>query len=243
MSELVLSSTSLDTYLSCHLSWWFAYVVAKRGQSSEQLDVGIATHSVAEWLLLAKRDGTKGLPPPDIPPYGHVHDEAIRLGNLYERDVLPLIEPTHIEAVYQFRMGGILYQSILDAADAHGVVRDLKTTGHRPSKDHRRYRISMIGHALGYEILTGHTADKMILDYLVRTKTAYYWPVDLGPLTDDDADLFEATIVGVAADIADGDFEPTGLSSPWACAMCKFKTMCGPYQRYKEATDAKATSQ
>lgn len=233
MPDLVLSSSSVQTYLNCHLQWWFEYMAAIPGTRNEAMEVGIATHTLVEEYLLAKLGPVPAFNPAER--VGHVWKEADRLLQVYP---VSLIDPWLVEAQYQYEIGGILYQSILDVAEKDGVVRDLKTTSKRPSRRSDRYRISMTGHALGFRVLTDMIETNIVVDYVVRTKTAYHWPVELGQLSDDDVDLFEATLQGVAEGIDKADFEPTGLESSWACAGCIHAAHCGPYQRFKEVTGA-----
>ena len=228
MSGLVLSSSSVATYLDCHLQWWFAYVVRDPGKPREQTLVGIATHDLVESLLTDPKSLRR--------QPGHVWDEAYRLLPVFEAEVLPQLGTVrYVEQVYQFEIEGFYYQSYLDYVDGSNRVRDLKTTSRRPGPHDERYRVPMIGHALGFRSLTGEIEADVILDYLVRTKTPYYWPIASGgPVSEDDEEFFIATLEGVTKGIAARDYDPTGLGSPWACLSCPYQDQCGPYQRSKE---------
>lgn len=231
MSDLILSSSSVAAWLDCHLRWWFDYVALRPAPVDERLQTGIDVHAQVEWLLRLKQGSwlyDKSNPRPPASP------AVMELATLYERQVLWRVEPVLVEAEYQFNLDGVTYQSILDAADDQGVVIDLKTSASRPGKDGRRYRLSMIGHAIGYRVLMAKEETGRRLDYLIRTKTPYYWPVELDPIDDDDYDYFSATLYEVAEGIDRGEYAPTGLDSPWACATCPHKAACGPYQRMKE---------
>ncbi len=52
----------------------------------------------------------------------------------------------------------------------------------------------------------------------------------------DDVDVLAATLSAVARGVEDGDYEPTGLGT-LACSYCGHKAICGPYQRFQEASN------
>lgn len=224
---LVLSSTSLSTWLDCHLQWFFRYVMYLDGEPSDAITIGIAVHEHAEAALKGQwaSDSLSSDP------------EVLRLVTVWATDVAPLLgSPQLVEAPYRVVVNGITYQSTLDVVDAEGRVRDLKTTAKRPRSG--RYRLAMIGHALGSRALTGNTETDVVLDYIVRTKSPYYWPESYGgPITEDDIDDFAAVLDAVATGIDREEYDATGLESPWACAMCPYRAVCGPRLRYEGIVD------
>lgn len=223
MSDLVLSSSSVAIWLECHLAWWFRYVLQSDGDPGEQLEVGIAVHEHAESELKDDREMVLSSDP-----------AVLDLVDVWREHIRPeLGVPRLVEAGYRLNVNGIPYQSILDVVDEGSIVRDLKTTAKRPPAG--RYRISLIGHALGFRALTGEKEKGRALDYVVRAKTPYYWPETFeGPATMDEVAEFGATIENVAAGIDRGEFAATGLDSPWACATCPYRAECGPRIRYEE---------
>lgn len=225
MSDLVLSSSSVSTWLDCELQWYFRYVMFLEGEPSEALTTGIDVHEHAAVLLDPDYRAEDGL---------SVDPAILELVDVYKTDVMPEIgKPLLVEEPYRLNVNGIDYQSILDVVDEEGRVRDLKTTNKRPRAG--RYRISMIGHALGSRALTDEVETDVVLDYIVRTKTPYYWPESLGgPVSEDDIAEFGGTVVAVAEGIDKGEYAATGLDSPWACSMCPYRAECGPRQRYEE---------
>lgn len=220
---LVLSSTSVNTWLDCHLQWYFRYVLMYDSTPSEAISTGIAVHEHAEMLL--KQNTLAD---------GSVDPEVIDLIELWKREVKPQLGITQfVEAPYRIEVNGIAYQSILDVVDEQGAVRDLKTTRRKPRPG--RYQLAMIGHALGSRSLTGTIESDVVLDYLVRTRVPYYSrEAKGGPVTDDEIDVFAGTLAAVADGIDREEYDATGLDSPWACAVCPYKSICGPRQRYEE---------
>ena len=230
MSErpVVFSASSVNAYQTCHLQWWLTYVAGERGTQSEPQRVGIKLHDFAERSL--RNLGT-----------AHITNdpEIVDLAKVWNRDILPTYRwPLLIEAEFQLEINGIPFSGILDAVDEQDVpwgyaliLRDTKTTGSRPSAG--KYRFAMTGYKLGAEDLLGRKIDAAQLDYIVRTKTPYYWPEALDPIDNDDINVFAATLETVANGVAQGDYEPTGLGT-WACKTCSHRAICGPYQRLEE---------
>jgi hypothetical protein len=145
----------------------------------------------------------------------------------FRRDVLPTAEPVVVEAPFQLTIDDWAYSGIVDWCD--DALHDLKTVGSRPSNG-SRYQFAMTGYALGYYVLMAHYPADKVLDYIVRTKQPYHWPIRLGPLTDDEIDTFAATVGQVARGIAAGNYRPTGLEKPGVCAQCGHQETCEPWQ-------------
>jgi hypothetical protein len=227
---VVFSASSVTSYQMCHLQWWFTYVLAEPAEESEPQRVGIKLHDFAERSL--RTLGTR---------YKTDDPEIEALAKVWNNDILPTYRwPVLIEAEFQLEVNDIPYSGILDAVDEHDmpwgealILRDLKSTGSRPSPG--KYRFAMTGYKMGAEDLLGRKIDAAQLDWVVRTKHPYYWPEALEPITDDDINVFAATLETVAEGVARADFEPTGLGT-WACKACGYKAACGPYQRLEEST-------
>jgi len=233
----VLSGSSVATYEECHLQWYFEYV-EKREARSDAMDLGQFVHDYAETIL----NGGAEHGFPDGAPLG----EILPLIDVFDRDVAPTyVSPVLIEAGFELDVEGITYTGFIDAVDVHPedlerfqfseetIVRDLKTSKNRPRPG--RYRDSMVGYYLGAREM-GHQADRLRLDYIVKTKTPYYWPEDQEVPDDDEIDIWASKVVRVHASIEAGDFEATGVGT-WHCTSCPFKDICGPYERYQELTE------
>lgn len=235
---VVFSASSVNAYQSCHLQWYFGFVLLEEGEQSEPMRVGIEVHDYAENRLNWKRDHTwphhqeRATPP-----------EVSLLYAVFDRDILPTYRNAIlIEAPFQLEVNGIPYSGIIDAVDEHDVpwgsaliLRDLKTTGSRPGAG--KYRFAMTGYKLGAEDLLERPIDAAQLDYIVRTKQPYYWPEAMEPITEEDVAVFAATLETVAEGVGRADYEPTGLGTR-ACSSCPHRAICGPYKRYQEVTDA-----
>lgn len=229
---VVFSASSVTAYQMCHLQWYFTYVLGQPGVQSEPQAVGIAVHDAAEAILrrTLPTDAFDAMPP------------ITELVRVFANDILPTYRnPLLIEASFQLEVNDIPYSGVLDAVDEHDVpwgyaliLRDLKTTGSRPSPG--KYRFAMTGYKLGAEDLLGRPIDAAQLDWIVRTKHPYYWPEALEPITEDDINVFAATLETVAEGVARDNYDPTGLGT-WACKACSHAAICGPYQRYQEITD------
>jgi hypothetical protein len=230
MRPVVFSASSVNSYLECHLQWYFTYVLNEQGVESEAQNFGIVLHDAVESIL------RKTLPPDafdDYPIKGAVE--------VFVRDILPTYRnPVLIEAPFQIEVEGIPYSGIIDSVDVQdtpwgdeNILRDLKSTGSRPRAG--RYVFNMRGYWLGARDL-GYEPSGMQLDYIVRTKTPYYWP-EVQPIPDDDdLAVFANTLTRVADLVARADYRPTGLGTR-SCSSCSYTAICGPYQRYKEVTD------
>ena len=229
---VVLSASSVNTYVSCHLAWWFSYVAALPGERSEALDVGTAVHEAADLYLrgAVARDGVV-----------HADPVLLPLERLFREEVMPTYgRAILVEEPFQIEVNGIPFGGTIDSLDeqrkswgVEHILRDLKTTGSRPSP--MRYRFNMVGYFVGVTEGLGHPVTAMQLDYIVRTKKPYYWP-ETQPIPDDyEVEGWAAQIEVVASGIARGDYQPTGLGTS-ACSWCGHRAQCGPYQRLNAAS-------
>ncbi len=142
-------------------------------------------------------------------------------------------KPVYVEQPFEIEIEGIGFSGTIDRVDewADGLaLRDLKTAANRPQGE--RYRRQLTGYAMGLATIDERPILVMIVDAIVLTKTAYYWPIYLDPPDVDDQRLFAATLEGAANGIERGDYAPTGLGT-YACNMCSYRNICGPYQRAK----------
>lgn len=242
MNPVVFSASSVNAYLECHLKWYFTYILNEQGEQSEAQRVGIAVHDYAEGVLRQMRGDGQAVV---------VSEAPMELTGVFNRDILPTYrDPVLIEAAFQIAVNDIPFSGVIDSVDRHdyppltglltaypqrdtiNILRDLKTTGSRPKAG--RYDFNMVGYYLGSTEL-GYTPDVMQLDYIVRTKTPYYWP-EARPVPDEtDIAVFAATLETVANGVERADYAPTGLGTR-ACSYCPVASICGPLTRYKEAT-------
>lgn len=220
MKPVVWSASSLNAYLTCPLRWWFSYIAVMPDESSEERAAGVAIHDYAEQRLNGSTD---------------VHPDGISgMTEVFDRDILPTFrKPVVIEQSFCIDINGIPYSGVVDSIDEqdHHVLRDLKSTKARPPAG--RYRNNLIGYWLGAREEWGIECGSIQLDYIVRTKTPYYWP-EVQPIpSEDEIDIFAATLERAAAGVARGEFPASGVGT-WSCRACGHASRCGPYQRYRE---------
>jgi RecB family exonuclease len=249
-----LSASSVKTWEDCHLMWYFTYVEMRPEPPSEPRETGIAVHDVVEWILKNGSD--------NVPDFDNMSETVSDLVALFSHEVYPTYaKPVLVEAAFELDVEGITSTGFIDSVDRHTVVtderedilvfdespdmidkvttygvevtlRDLKTTKSRPRKG--KFRDNMTGYHLGAREL-GHEPTRWLLDYLVRTKTPYYWPEEQDVPDDDEIDIWAAKVVNVHAQIEEGDWEATGIGT-YVCSYCPFKAICGPYERYQDIT-------
>lgn len=255
--SVLLSASSINTFLRCGYQWYLAYVERVREPPSLKQVLGIATHDAVEVNMRQKLTSHIDLPVADVldaysdsfdaqvrevevftEKPGAVKDDGVRLVSLYQRTVAPPIQPYWVERPIRFMMGGIEYTGYLDLVDERETplgpirrIRDTKTTARRPTGS--SYAIAMSGYALGYRAETGDVEDEVILDYLVRTKTPQYIPISSGgQVSDESLDAFAGISRTIAAAIEAGSFIYNGLYSG-ACSWCGYKERCPGYRGTK----------
>lgn len=247
----VFSTSSIATYLRCGKQWEYAYVYAIKSPPTLRLVVGSAAHEAVEINYRQKIDTGSDLPESDVKDAfsdafdrlvvdvvqeedddekpGESKDSGVALVGQYQTRVSPKIHPTLVEEQIQFRVNDVPFSGYIDLVDQHQQVRDLKTTKKKPSRND--YLISMIGYAIGFRQLTGETERAVVLDYMVRTKVPYYYPVPSeGPVPDYAIAEFAKIVTDVASAVSRGTFIPTGLTNN-ACSWCGYKSICSAYQR------------
>lgn len=242
---VVWSASSVNVYTTCHLQYYFGYVMAETGIVSEAQTVGIAVHDYAEIVLRQMRDGK----PPAAISFGTTElsrPTTAALADLFDRDILPTYrDAVLIEAPFQIEVDGIPFSGVIDSVDRQDVprhdssgpeffdayiLRDLKTTNKRPAAG--KYWFPMVGYFLGARDL-GFEIDAMQLDYIVRTQHPYYWP-EVVPLPDeDDIARWASVLHDVAEGVEKADYEPTGLGT-YVCLYCPYRGICGPLSRYNK---------
>jgi hypothetical protein len=246
MRPVVWSHSSLNTWQSCHLQWYFTYVMGLEEEPSEAKTVGIAVHDYAEWALKVAAgtyggERKEGLPAAMVP-----------LVEVFRNDVLPTFQnPVLIEAPFQLEIDDIPVSGVIDAVDAHAIaqgvdaeglfpgetfiLRDLKTTAKKPRPG--RYRLQVTLYWLGATDL-GYQPDAARLDWIVRTQKPYYHPEDIAPIDDTDIAVLAAALRSAQDGVGAEEYSPTGLGTT-ACSSCGHKAICGPYERFRETTDPK----
>ena len=243
--DLVLSGSSLSTYLRCGLQWEFAYVRRIRRPPRVRMVIGTATHEAVEVNYRQKRETMTDLPLADVldaystafdrevveaeadEDVGEAKDQGVVLTGIYQEKVAPNVQPVLVEEQIQASINGIPYSGFLDVTDQDNRIRDTKTTGKRPAED--VYKLSMTGYSILFRHKTETRETGITLDYLIRTKKPYYLPVEGGPVDDGEINRFARVLEGVSDGIAAGSFPPNGLING-SCGWCGYADICPAYQ-------------
>lgn len=242
--ETTLSASSVATFLRCPKQWEYAYIYhVKRPPRVKQI-VGIAAHEAVEVNYRQKIDSYEDLPVGDVQDAfstaydrqkvdveapeedpGKAKDSGLLAVAEYHKRVSPKVQPLFVEAPVAFHIDGIPYSGVVDVVDHEERIRDLKVTSRKPSGS-GDYGINMIGYALGYRMLHGGSEQDLVLDYVVRTKEPYHYPVSNGgPASPEAITAFAGIIASVSSAIKAGSFPPNGLSSG-ACSWCGYADIC-----------------
>lgn len=245
---VVLSGSSIATYLRCGLQWEFAYVRRIKSPPNVRQVLGIAAHAAVEKNMIQKITTFADLDTDEVvaefadhydrevadvedpdEDVGHAKDSGIALVEHYQRIVSPVIQPTLVEEPVAFNINGIEYAGTIDLLDNRRRLRDLKTTTRKPSED--KHFIAMTGYALGYRHQSGEKETDVVLDYMIRRESrglvsSEYAPVASGgPVNDDAIAAFTETVERVHQAIEAGIFVPTGPQN-FACGWCGYRNIC-----------------
>lgn len=225
--ELILSASSISSYLSCPHRYYLASVLHLPGRQSMAMLMGTAVHAGAEALHKALPAGaTERSFEAEVASVAPVEGEspakglagALRLYETYRANIAPLLgKPVLVEAAFGMRVDGTLVTGRIDFADTD--VHDTKTT-ETPSKvraEYHRLQLSIYRH--GYRVLTGRWPGRLILDIVGLNGRFKQLVVD-----HDDQEMADA--IGLTqAGIMEGRFEPSGALSG-ACRHCPYSGVC-----------------
>lgn len=250
--RLMLSASSVTTFLRCGVQWEYAYVKKVRARPTVKQVLGISAHEAFEHNLLTKQVTKIDLPEDvvldifstaydrqvydatydeDDPPED-AKDQGVKLVRKQHLEIAPSIEPMLVEAPIQFEINGVIWTGTIDFVDGKLRVRDWKTSKRKPSSA-SNYQLAMTGYALGFRQMTGQIESDIQLDFMVRYKKQdpAYYPVPAGgPVPDRAIHMFAETVARVQELIMAGHFVPNGLQSN-ACSWCGYREICPFYKR------------
>lgn len=257
---VVLSGSSLNTFLRCGRQWELAYVYRLKRPPSLKMALGTAGHAAAEIDMRQKMTSGTDLPldevldafrdafaeetvdSPEVPEKKETKplmlDSGVEAMKVWHKDVAPTVTPIMVEEPVQFSIatgdGPVRpYSGTVDLVDDTEKIRDWKFVGKKPDPHSGEYVLNMTGYAIGYRKLTGKLESGVQLDHIVRTKTPYHFPIgDDKPVPDESIVAFADIVESVGGSIDKGAFPPTGLKSG-ACSWCGYKRECGYYQGRK----------
>lgn len=247
---VVLSGSSLNTFLRCAKQWEYAYVYRLRRPPSLKQALGISAHVAAETNMKAKLETWVDLPvdmvldafrdsfqeegrdaeeKPDRKETRPAYlDSGIQAVRHWREVVAPLYQPAMVEQHVQFALNGIPIDGTMDIVDDQGVIRDHKFVSRTPTSG-STYVLNMVGYAIGYRQLTGSIETGIVLDHIVRLKEPKYVPIAApGPVPDKSVIAYAGIVTDVKRSIDAGIFPPTGLQSN-ACSWCGYSDICQPY--------------
>jgi len=253
--DLVLSASSVATFLRCGQQWFYAYVENRKSPPSVKQALGLASHGAVEYnmrqkitskvdapldeVLDAFSDSWNGMAPDieideDDPAPWKVKDNGIKIVRKHHTEVAPAIQPLYVEEPVRFDINSIPYSGTIDLVDQKRRVRDLKTTGRTPSKG-KSHLLQMTGYALGFRQATGETEAEVMLDYFIyyAKQAPKYLPIASGgPIDDAHVVTFSKIVGDVYGQIMDGRFLPNGIEGT-ACSWCGYTDICPAYKEYR----------
>lgn len=252
MSEpVVLSGSSLNTFLRCPKQWEYAYIYRLKRPPSLKQALGTSAHSAAEVHMRAKleshQDGpldivldafrtTWAVEGADAVEKGGKETRAAYIDSgvaavaAWHQQVAPLYQPAMVEQHVQFALNGIPIDGTIDLVDDQGVIRDHKFVSKKPSSN-EQYIINLTGYAIGYRRMTGKVEAAVQLDHIVRTQKPYYEPISSdGPIDDAGIVAYAGIVNDVMKTIDTGVFLPHGLKT-FACSWCPYTDLCPAYRR------------
>jgi hypothetical protein len=250
---VVLSGSSLNTYLRCAHRWELEYVRAIKRPPSLKMALGVSAHEAAELDMAQKVQTGQDLPlepvldafrdsfietareSTEIPEKKETRTLMMASGlaavTTWHRDVAPLVQPASVEAPIQFTINDVPYGGTIDVIDTSYLIRDWKFVGKKPSSG-VDYAYNMTGYAIGFrQQHPGMTETGVVLDHVVRTLKPYHFPIASdGPVPDESILGFAEAVTETHARISEGYFPPTGLRTR-ACSWCPYADgTCKPHR-------------
>lgn len=231
MIPLILSSSSISSWLSCQYRWWLENVLRLPGEGSVAMAIGSAVHAGAEVRQrggdlvdakdIAALELDEELPDEPDEPFDQIARDVGKMLEVYEQKVMPGRHATMVEEPISATINGIVFSGILDAADeATDTVYDLKThSGKSPSFNPKQHVYQMTGYGVLYEHRTGRPAKRLLLDLI--TRTGKYRQYEVQPDRREFVDVLEVVKHGVES----GEYKPTGADAG-RCRYCPMRGKC-----------------
>jgi CRISPR/Cas system-associated exonuclease Cas4 (RecB family) len=250
-TPLVLSGSSINTYLRCPKQWEYAYVKAIKQPPTLRLAIGSAAHTAIEYDLTQKletgvdqsleqlqdtfRDEFEvesyGAEDEPKETKGQALDSGIKSVATWHADVAPDTHPLAVEQEIQFSINGIVVNGTIDVVKQVGfstIIGDWKFVGKKPSSA-GLYLLNLVGYVIGWREKTKQVEDGVVLDHIVRTKQPYHFPIEGGTIPDESISAYAGIVEQVAHGIQTDNFPPTGLQSN-ACSWCGYRDICPAFR-------------
>jgi CRISPR/Cas system-associated exonuclease Cas4 (RecB family) len=230
MSDLILSASSISTYLKCKKMYLYSNVYRVSGGQNLAAALGTAVHAAVETLWKSPKRPETALersferelalvPLPYEEPPETVLADAKRMYINYVQKVVPTFKPTLVEEKFVIEVEGISISGTLDAADED--VHDLKTTSMISKFRPDSYNLQLNLYRLGYKALTGGWPRRLLLDVLPRRGNFTYKQYEVPVETRDTLDVLGIVSQGIMAE----DYSPTGATNG-ACRWCSYQEIC-----------------
>ena len=232
MSEptLILSASSISTYLQCHYKYLLSNVYRIGGGNTMAAVLGSAVHAGVEAFWKSPTRPNSALrrvferelttvPTPFEEEPSVVLAEAERMLGTYIGTAAKTFTPTLVEQPFLITVNGVGVSGTLDAADED--VHDLKTTLMISKFNPLSYVLQLSLYRLGYKALTGRYPRKLLLDVLPRRGKITYRSYEIEPDMAEVIDVIGIVSEGIAAE----DYEPTGATGG-ACHYCPYRLVC-----------------
>lgn len=245
---LVLSGSSLNTFLNCGRQWEYAYVQRIKRPPRLKMVLGSAAHRAVELDLVNKMETGEDLPraqvqetfrdefvrgatdtDDDTDDVGKLTDSGISTVGVWHDVVAPKTHPRLIEQHVQYKLNGTVIDGTIDIVHEDGRIGDWKFTAKTPDKRGGTYLIPMVGYAIGYRRMSGEVESGVVLDFMVRLKQPKHHPVSSGPVPDESIVAYAGIVDDVVRSIDAGLFPPTGLKSG-ACSWCGYRDICPAFR-------------
>lgn len=229
--RLILSTSSMSSYLRCRYMYLLSSVYRVPGAQSMAAVLGIAVHAAVEALWTSPKRPETALRasfateltqvprPYEEPPEAALAD-GVRMLGTYMTKVAPTFKPTMVEERFLITVDDVALSGVIDQADDDDV-HDLKTVS-MISKFHPEDYVSQLSlYSIGYKAMTGRAPRRLLLDVLPRGGRVAYRQIEVQP---EIGELMD--VVGVVSDgIIGEDYEPTGATNG-ACHWCAYKSIC-----------------
>lgn len=253
-------------FLGCQLQFQYRYLDGLIRPPGVALLVGSTVHKAAEVNLLAKRDGGEQLGQEFVEDLaatefdrrwssegeialddeerskgvsavkGEAKDESIRLAALHGLELVPQLDPLHVERSVRVAIPGIRneIEGTFDLQTADGKLHDLKTSSKKLSADSIQSSVQMRLYSVLSEIADGRRPTGLALDVLQKNKKPLAYIVE-SPTFSSSKPILDM-IARMERGIESGVFQPTDPGH-WRCqpAYCGWYDTC-PFGRAARVT-------
>jgi hypothetical protein len=156
---------------------------------------------------------------------GEAMDRTVQLTEAHARVLAPVIRPAHVERAWVLEAEGFPFDLAgeIDVQEPAGdsgpaTIRDLKTTGKRPTERAAATSSQLSLYSLAHEALEGERPELVALDYLVPSARGVSAGTVVSRRRDADIDSFWARLERIAEVIEKQAFTPARPYDDWFCS-------------------------